>query len=176
MPRSAKDTGERILAVTKQFITDNPDETVSIRKIASLCGVSPGTIYNHYPDKDHLMAAVMMEDWHKVLKEMEEFSRKADSFRQGTAGIYASLCGFVDSFQTVWRDYRASADYALTQHKRHIQLIREISVSVKALLERFAAEEDINLADLLAENILNAAVYREISLETLLQLCVHIAE
>lgn len=176
MPRVSKDTRQKILSTARKQLLQHPDDPVSMRKIAALCGISAGTIYNHFPDKDSLMAAVMIEDWHQALASMERKCRRAESFTKGVAGIYRSLCDFIRIYRNVWMDYRVSGKYAAVQSRRHRQLIDEIAAYIRTLLERFAQEKDLNMDRILAENILTAALQQEISLETLLQLASYIAD
>ena len=41
-----------------------------MREAARRCGVAVGTLYNYFPSKDALAAAVMLEDWHEDLDAM----------------------------------------------------------------------------------------------------------
>ena len=60
--------------------------------------------------------------------------------------------------------------------KRHRQLVTEISGYIRKLLKKFAHEEDLIMDRILAENVLFAAVQKEISLEMLLRLVSYIAD
>ena len=176
MPRVSRDTRERILDAARQQLMKSPEEQFSMRRIASLCGISAGTIYNHFPDKDSLIAAVMIEDWHKALAEMESAGSRAESFGQGISAIYHAISSFIARYENIWLDYRAAGNYASVQNRRHKELIDEISGHVRKLLERFAGEKDHNMDRILSENILTAALQREVTLDTLLQLASYIAK
>ena len=176
MAEKGRNTKLRILNATRRFMMESPDETLSMRTIASLCGISAGTIYNHFPDKDSLIAAVMIEDWHKALAEMESAGSRAESFGQGISGIYHAISSFIARYENIWLDYRAAGNYASVQNRRHKELIDEISGHVRKLLERFAGEKDHNMDRILSENILTAALQREVTLDMLLQLASYIAE
>ena len=73
-------------------------------------------------------------------------------------------------------DYRVSGNYAIMQNRRHKELVSEIAAYIRSLLERFAQEKDLNMDIILADNILTAAVRKDIDLETLLQLAAYIAD
>ncbi len=176
MPRDGKDTREKILAAARQQLTRENEGRFSMRSIASQCGVSAGTIYIHFPDKDSLMAAVMIEDWHQTLAVMERRSHRAVTFIRGIAGIYNAVKDFISDYEKIWMEYRVAGNYAVMQSRRHREIINEISVYVRILLERFAQEKDLNMDRILAENILAAALQEEITLETLLQLAAYIAD
>lgn len=176
MPRAGSDTREKILAAARKQLTAGNEERFSMRKIAAQCGVSAGTIYNHFPDKDSLMAAVMIEDWHHTLALMDRRSRRAATFIKGIAGIFRAVSDFICQYEKIWMEYRVSGNYPVMQSRRHKEIINEISVYVRVLLERFAQEKDLNMDRILAENILAAALQKEIPLETLLQLAAYIAD
>lgn len=176
MPRVSRDTRERILDAARQQLMKSPEEQFSMRRIAALCGISAGTIYNHFPDKGSLMAAVMIEDWHKALAEMDRTVRQADSFTRGIAGIYHAISVFIARYENIWLDYRVAGNYASVQNRRHKELIDEISGYVRKLLEQFGAKKDHSMDRILSENILMAALQKEVTLETLLQLASYIAE
>ena len=123
-----------------------------------------------------LIAAIMIEDWHRALALMDRRCQRAKSFTAGVAGIYKSLSDFVDVYRSTWMDYRVSGNYAIMQNRRHKELVNEIAAYIRNLLERFAQEKDLNMDIILAENILTAAVRQDIDLETLLQLAAYIAD
>ncbi len=176
MPRASRDTREKILAAARRQLTAENEGRFSMRRIAALCGVSAGTIYNHFPDKDSLMAAVMVEDWHRTLAVMDRRSRRAETFIRGIAGIYNAVSDFIAQYEKIWMEYRVAGNYATVHSVRHKEIITEISAYVRVLLERFAQEKDLNMDRILAENILAAALQKEITLETLLQLAAYIAD
>ena len=176
MAEKGRNTKLRILNATRRFMMESPDETLSMRTIASLCGISAGSIYNHFPDKDSLMAAIMIEDWHKSLHDMETECMNARSLSEGVAGIYHALLDFVEIYSGFWKEYRVPGNFDDVKGKRHRQLVTEISGYIRKLLEKFAHEEDLIMDRILAENVLFAAVQKEISLEMLLRLVSYIAD
>ena len=144
MPRVSRDTRERILDAARQQLMKSPEEQFSMRRIASLCGISAGTIYNHFPDKDSLIAAVMIEDWHKALAEMESAGSRAESFGQGISGIYHAISSFIARYENIWLDYRAVGNYASVQNRRHKELIDEINYEIQLLIKiGFYSDDEI---------------------------------
>ena len=138
MPRASRDTREKILAAARRQLTAENEGRFSMRRIAALCGVSAGTIYNHFPDKDSLMAAVMVEDWHRTLAVMDRRSRRAETFIRGIAGIYNAVSDFIAQYEKIWMEYRVAGNYATVHSVRHKEIITEITAYVRVLLERFA--------------------------------------
>lgn len=175
MARVSRNSKQSIVAAVREYMSENPNETVSMRRIAAKLGISAGTIYNHFSDKDSLIAALMLEDWHEVLKQMEISCEKAAFFKEGVTDLYQLLCGFISTYRNIWNGYRVSDNYAVLQSQRHIEIVGQIAVYVRTLLEKFAEKKDLRMDRILAENILSAAMQEEISLEILLQLAGYIA-
>ena len=54
-------TQERIFAAARALFDQNGVEGVSMRRIADKVGITPMAIYKHYPDKDALLNALMLD-------------------------------------------------------------------------------------------------------------------
>lgn len=50
-------TRERVFMAAKDYLEKNSIESLTLRRIAALSGVSPPTVYAHFPTMDHLVAA-----------------------------------------------------------------------------------------------------------------------
>ena len=68
MPKIIPELRERFLLSAKQRLLRDHDLT--IRQIAQDCETAVGTVYNYFPSKESLLAAVMMEDWRTCLNRM----------------------------------------------------------------------------------------------------------
>jgi AcrR family transcriptional regulator len=95
MGASTKDVGERrkrarrgdgellraeILAAARDMLAETGSETaVSIRAVADRVGVTPPSIYLHFPDKESLLEAVCIEVFTQLDAAMEEAARTADT-------------------------------------------------------------------------------------------------
>ena len=53
-------TQARIFAAARQLFDQGGMEAVSMRRIAEKVGITPMAIYKHYPDKDALLNALML--------------------------------------------------------------------------------------------------------------------
>jgi AcrR family transcriptional regulator len=54
-------TQDRIFAAARALFDQNGVEGVSMRRIADKVGITPMAIYRHYPDKDALLNALMLD-------------------------------------------------------------------------------------------------------------------
>lgn len=78
MPKSSKTTRTKLLEAASALVAEESLANLSIENIADRAGVSRRTFFQHFPSKDHLLAAVV------------EFSRPTylDRYRR-----WADMCG-----------------------------------------------------------------------------------
>ena len=75
---------------------------VSIRDVAALCGVAVGSIYNYFPTKSELIAAVIEGFWRDAI-HMERCARwEHESFPAYVERLYGELAQSLHAFQTDW--------------------------------------------------------------------------
>ncbi len=68
----AKATVDAIVAAAARILRDDGYERANVNRIAEVAGVSVGSLYQYFPSKDALVAAVMR--WHNA-RMIEEFER-----------------------------------------------------------------------------------------------------
>ena len=70
MPKRIENLRETILTTARAQLLETGYQDFAMREAAHRCGVAVGTLYNYFPSKDALAAAVMLEDWHEDLDAM----------------------------------------------------------------------------------------------------------
>lgn len=120
---------EAILEVSRQLIRRQGWAGVSIRALASACGVSVGSIYNYFDSKAALMAATVESVWQDVF----HFSAGAagyDSFLSCVQWLFDSLAkgaekypGFftLHSMSFLGEDDRSEGQQVMARSWAHIQ-------------------------------------------------------
>lgn len=176
MPRANKVSKEEILETAKKMLLDKDGEAFSMRNIAKECGISAGTIYNYYPDKDTLMEEIMIQDWHTALQKMSEVSENAGNLAEGLSGVTIALREFVDIYSHIWMNYQESPTTFQMRGLYHDRLIQEVSVSVRRLLERFGTEKDLSIDKIITEIILASVVRNHITMADILHLAEYITK
>jgi AcrR family transcriptional regulator len=95
-PRSRKGEGERlrdeILAAADELLVETASEdAVSIRAVADAVGVTPPSIYRHFPDKTSLLVAVCLRSFDSFAEVMREARNPDDPL----AGLRALARAYV---------------------------------------------------------------------------------
>lgn len=75
----AKKRKEKIIEATVEVLQDYPVEAVSMRKIALKAGVTTGSIYHHYKNKDELLFDVMKHTLHFTNRLYETVEKSMDN-------------------------------------------------------------------------------------------------
>ena len=95
-PRARKGEGERlrdeIIAAADQLLVETASEdAVSIRAVADAVGVTPPSIYRHFPDKESLLVAVCLHSFDSFTEVMRESRNRDDPL----AGLRALARAYV---------------------------------------------------------------------------------
>lgn len=108
MPKAIEGAHEVILSTTRTVLQRDGYDALTIRSIASEAGLATGTIYNYYKAKDELVYAVIMEDWERVLAEMDAVSGPGDpdpelEIAVRLKPIFAALSRFTAAYSSIWQ-------------------------------------------------------------------------
>ena len=154
MPKRIENLRENILACAKKEMLAQGFDALNIRNVARGCGIAVGTVYNYFPSKDMLAAAVMLEDWLVTLGGMREKCAAAGSLTEALRALYDGVTAFSSVYRSVWAGYSFSADARSEFGKRHKLLVRQLADCIRPALERFCAGDTQDMDIFLAENIL----------------------
>ena len=89
---------EQALQIAKKEGVDK----LSIRKIASTCGIAIGSVYNYYPDKDTLVTAVAEEFWNQIFADQEKLYHSRMGFTKFLEQYYSYLYAKLAPFDRSW--------------------------------------------------------------------------
>lgn len=154
MPKIILNLRENILKESKKILKTEGYEKLTVRRVAKLCGVAVGTVYNYFPSKEMLTAGVMLDDWQRCLDRMNASAGTAASPMEGLGQIYEVLLDFVIEYRDTWDQYRARGGENAQSPYRHHILIEQISGGIETLLARFGEVFCGELPSFFAENLL----------------------
>ena len=170
MPKVLEHMRETILHAARQALLTNGYDALTMRGVAKACGIAVGTMYNYFPAKELLAAAVMLEDWQEVLSSMHAQCDRSASVDAGLSAVYGAVARFYDEYRGVWAGYSFSASARMEFSARHNLLVRQLSDVIRPLLERFHAEASAAVGTFFAENILVCAGNSEMTFPAFLQI------
>lgn len=93
---------EQILEKAMEIALREGVDRVSIRKLAAACGIAVGSVYNYYPNKEALIAAVAERFWSGILADQEKLYRKGISFTVFLEQYYSFLYGRLAQYDKSW--------------------------------------------------------------------------
>ena len=72
------DTDQRILSAAIQLIHDEGENSISLRRLATMVGVTTGAFYKHYASKEQLLLAVTQKISHQISKQARTTLKKVN--------------------------------------------------------------------------------------------------
>ncbi len=153
MPKIIEHARQRLMEEAKRQISLHGYREVTVRSVAAACGVGVGTVYNYFPSKEMLVAAVVLEDWKRYLNEMASLS--IDSPENLFRGIYDSLRRFVKENETLFSDTDAAKLAAAGFSARHKLLREQIASFIAPLCTARGMDNAVFTAEFLAEALIN---------------------
>lgn len=137
MPKIIPNLSENILKECRNILLDPNRADLAIRDVAAACNVAVGTVYNYYPSKEYMMAAVMLADWKTKLEDICRGTENAGSLMEGIRVIYDGLTDYVELYRIVWQKNIASPGSQEQISLRHEKLLEDINTLLMPLLVRF---------------------------------------
>ena len=148
MPKIIENLKDRLLTEAKQQIEESGYGAMTIRSIAKGCGVGVGTVYNSFPSKDDLIAALLLEDWKGCIQAIGAASSGSDAPRPVVLCMYEQLTGYVRRHEKIFYDEAAAAAFAGSVSRYHGLLRGQLARP----LRRFCGDEFT--AEFIAESLL----------------------
>lgn len=170
MPKLLPQVRERLIEAARDTLKREGYGGMSVRELATACGIAVGTFYHYFSTKNDLVAAVMLEDWLHVLSLMDEALQAARSLTEGMARFFDALAVFVETYAPSWAQYSQKSDAISVIHAYHHQLRAQLSTRVGALLDATRHNVLVPLKDLLAETLLTSVIQPDIGRDAFLAL------
>lgn len=165
IPKIIQELRERILAAARRRLLTEGYAALSLRGIARDCSIAVGTIYNYFPDKNTLIASVMLVDWLTALEKMDRGCTGARTTAEGYLAIYAAIREFAQIYREVWTQFAQTGGSSGELNSRHLMLRGQLVARISPLLERTGQAGCADIAPILAETALATAVQPDIAPE-----------
>lgn len=93
---------EEILEVALLIAKKEGVDKLSIRKLASACGIAVGSVYNYYPDKESLVTALAETFWNHIFSDQDKLYRQGMGFTQFLEWYYSYLYTKMSPYDSSW--------------------------------------------------------------------------
>lgn len=148
MPKIIENLEARLIEEAKRQIEESGYSAMTIRSIASGCGVGVGTVYNYFASKDELLATYMLSDWKSCIAAIEAVSTESADPVPVVRCIHDQLLAYARRHQTIFQDDAASASFAGSFSRYHGMLRSQLAKP----LERFCSS--VYASEFIAEALL----------------------
>lgn len=140
MPKIIKNLESKLIEEAKKQIEENGYGAVTIRSIATACGVGVGTVYNYFSSKEALLASYMLTDWRVCATAIDAVSRYSDSPAPVVRCMYDQLVAYASRHQAVFRDEATFPAFAASFGRYHVLLRAQLAEPVRKFCDSdFAA-------------------------------------
>ena len=149
MPKIIDNARELILAEARRLALSDSYEGLTMRAVASACGMSVGTVYNYFDSKETLTASFMLEDWERIASAAETDTALCADASQALFRIYSALGEFLEIYRPLFASTGAEKVYSVGVKSYHALIISRLSAMFApfsvgapdpAFLASFAAE------------------------------------
>ncbi len=158
MPKKIENIRETALKLTKQALEKEGFESFTMREIAAACGVALGTMYNYFPSKEMLTAAVVYEDWKLYYAEMEAQIETAKQFNEALADVYNGIAAFSRDYEFLFLGDLQSFSSKYRYSERHTRLLAQIEALIRKIIGRFNITAEDFTVTFIAETLINCGV------------------
>ena len=141
MPKIIKNLESKLIEEAKRQIAEAGYGAVTIRSIATACGVGVGTVYNYFSSKEELLATYLLTDWNSCVTAIAAVSRYSESPEPVLRCISDELIALAKRHESVFRDEAAGAAFASSFGRYHYVLRNQLAEPVRKFCDSdFAAE------------------------------------
>lgn len=153
MPKKIENIRQLLLDKAKWLLEKEGYAKLTMRSVASACGLGVGTAYNYFSSKDMLIASFMLEDWRNALQKMQACQAKGV---EKAECVYQNLLEFIAQHQTLFSDEGAQKSYLASSATWHKQLREQLSQAVLPACQGKEQEEFLSL--FIADSLLSWSV------------------
>ena len=158
MPKIIENIREKLLEEAKRQVGENGYSSMTIRSVATACGVGTGTVYNYFPSKDMLVASFMLEDWMICMQAIEQGMAVAEDAKAALYCMHEELLKYKEKYINLFTDENAEASYMASLSQRHHLLCEQLAEPLKTWTRKQDKVDASFLAEFIAENMLTLSM------------------
>ena len=141
MPKIIENLQQKLVHEARRQVQECGYAALTIRSVATACGVGVGTVYNYFSSKDALVAAFMLEDWQQCMSAVTTQAEENTHPRPVLECIHHQLHHFILHYQSIFADEAALANFSGSPSPYHSLLRQQLAQPLcKFCAEEFTAE------------------------------------
>ena len=141
MPKIIENLEQRLKEAAKQQIREVGYGAMTIRSVATACGIGVGTVYNYYPSKDALLAGWLLDEWKECICLIEGESAAAAEPEPVARCIHDHLKDYVWCNRYVFMDEAARASCGGSYRQYHHLMRSQLAAPLRRFCDTdFQAE------------------------------------
>lgn len=102
MNRFSETPRQTILAGAKKIAREKGLGQLNIRDVAKECGISVGSIYNSFQDKNELILGIVSDFWQGFFIDYTNHTQQSNSFYCNLESLYLQLAHYLDEYEADW--------------------------------------------------------------------------
>ncbi|WP_319782694.1 TetR/AcrR family transcriptional regulator [Oceanisphaera sp. IT1-181] len=143
-------TKERIVAAALQLFNEQGEANVTTNHIAAHLGISPGNLYYHFRNKNHIIARIFLQYSEHLRQNFTPLSGPVSSSSASPAMWFHYLDA---TFYVMWefRFFYANLNDILQRdpelHQQYLAVQQELTLNLQALLRELNQQQVLIIAD-----------------------------
>ncbi len=138
MPKILNNLKENLLAEAHRLLQEGGYGAVTIRAVASGCGVGVRTVYNYFPSKEAMLAEYLLTDWRKCIAAIAQTTGGPEAVARC---MYDQLLQFARDHMSIFGDAGAQGAFAGSFTQYHTLLRSQLTAPLQPFFDSsFAAE------------------------------------
>ena len=154
MPKIIEKVREQLIAEARRQSSEVGYAQMTMRSVASACGIATGTIYNYFPSKDMLVAAFMLEDWKVCADSLKKRIARTDSAEKMLKTVFTELSDFEKSHEKLFSDTDAIHTYANSFGESHVSFRLRVSELIRPAFSASAEKDNPFLPEFIVEALI----------------------
>ncbi|WP_250008081.1 TetR/AcrR family transcriptional regulator [Actinoplanes sp. M2I2] len=132
---SAAATRRALIEAAAELLDEGGPDAVTLRAVGARAGVSRGAPYGHFPDKEHLLAAVATKSWEAIGEQLDtlvadEHRPPAERLEQALRGLMAVGRGHPHAYGLMFTaptgEHPDAVAAVSRTHDRFLQLVTDV--------------------------------------------------
>ncbi len=153
MPKIIENLPQKLIAEDRRLAEEDGYQAVTVRAVATGCGVGVGTVYNYFSSKDDLLAAYLLEQWQDSVVRFTAVAETSDDPRTVLMAMYQEMTLFGQQHRDIFQHPEAVVAF-LTPEGEYNALMME---HLMAPLRRFCPNDFS--AGFIAQSFLHCTMY-----------------